>query len=52
MPDAEAIGTDVAVRCLEILPGLGFDNLKNLDMGPRSTSITTQRTRLQKMGNF
>ena len=26
-------GADVAVRRLEILPGLGFDNLRNLDMG-------------------
>ena len=32
-PVQQQHGTDVAIRRLEVLPGLGFDNLRNLDMG-------------------
>ena len=32
-PMQEQYGADIALRRLEVLPGLGFDNLRNLDMG-------------------
>ena len=31
--EQQQYGTDVAIQRLEVLPGLGFDNLRNLDMG-------------------
>ena len=31
--EQQQYGTDIAIRRLEVLPGLGFDNLRNLDMG-------------------